>query len=268
MNRQVSIKSFFAVILVCYGTALSFDLTLFPQQEELLSLRNIKYTNMLHTGAENDTFYMRGRFGVDFPLLGMNLDHIKSWDIGVTASAHINMIPENMKFAVDNFYAILTVYLTSQISEQFSFKLYPVYHLSAHLADGHKGGIDEEDVRAVSSEMVRAELYYRFWDFFEISPAYGWYYNVGTQKELKQRLDLSLLVKSEITAGIEPLVYLKGELVHLGYWRGGFDGSAGILFSRGTRGFGLLFRYFNRPHTSYYYQEYERGWGVEYWILN
>ena len=233
----------------------------------------MQYSQMLHTGMQGDTFYTRGRFGVDFPFAGYNYGAGKSILLGINAAAHINMRPNsNMTFPVDNFYAVLAIYFSGVQSSNFSWRFYPVYHVSAHLADGYPGDILQKDVVPVSSEMIRGEIYYKFFDVLEVSAGYGWYYHVCAQKHLTGRTDLSLLytprpVNMLPSSKLQPFVHARLENVFQEGNNPGADISAGAFLMRGRRGFGLSLRYFNRLHSSYYFEKYEKGWGAEYLFI-
>ena len=269
------------VICVFFPVGAS-DILFFPEPNKTLSAETMPYTQMLHTGMENDTFYMRGRFGVDFPFIGYrfgnNTDKVGNGNdtgdgyspkilFGINAAAHINMRPtsDGMRFPVDNFYAVLALHFSGDINPAFSWRFYPVYHLSAHLADGS----DEikNGVHAVSSEMTRGEVYYKpFGEIMELGAGAGWYYHVCAQENLRARGDISILVTPNrlFNKWLQPYALLRAENVYQGKNNFGVDISAGILSLNDKRGFGLSIRYFNRLHSSYYFEQYEKGWGAEY----
>jgi len=255
------------------------DILLFPKPAKTVSAETMPFSQTLHSGIENDTFYMRGRFGVDFPIVGYDFDqggddeggnHRKIL-FGINAAAHINMIPtSNMRFPVDNLYAVLALNFSGNISEKWSWRFYPVYHVSAHLADGYPDNIMKSDVRAVSSEMTRGEVYYKpFGDILELGAGFGWYYHVCAQKDLLYRGDVSVLLTPGryFYSPLLPYALLRAENVYQGKNNLGIDVSAGVLSIKNNRGFGLSLRYFNRLHSSYYFERYEKGWGVEYTFL-
>jgi len=241
------------------------DILLFPAHPKTISAETLPYTQMLHSGFEGDTFYVRGRFGVDYPCIGYDAGG-SSIFLGINAAAHINMRPSGMLFPVDNFYAVLAVYFSGMHGLKLSWRFYPVYHLSAHLADGYPGDILQDDVRAVSSEMARGEVYYKpFGDILELGAGAGYYYHVCAQKNLRYRGDVSVLFTPNrfLNNMLQPFALLKIESVHLEKHNPGIDVSAGIIGLNGSRGLGLSLRYFNRLHSSYYFERYEKGWGVE-----
>jgi len=259
------------VVCVCFP-AYAGEALLFPERGKTLSAETMPYSQMLHTGMENDTFYMRGRFGVDFPFAGYDFDgggggNNRRILFGINAAAHINMKPTSgMRFPVDNFYAVLALNFSGDINERWSWRFYPVYHVSAHLADGSEE--IKNGSRAVSSEMARGEAYYKpFGGILELGAGAGWYYHVCSQEDLRFRADISALIAPPVNildGAVKPYALLRVENVYQGKNNLGVDVSAGALSMKNRRGFGLSLRYFNRPHSSYYFEQYERGWGAEY----
>jgi len=276
-----------SVIVLCvvfmFFPANCGEMLFFPRHDKNLSAETMPYSQMLHTGMENDTFYMRGRFGVDFPFFGYDFDigadnndngseignHRKIL-FGINAAAHINMKPTgDMRFPVDNFFAVLALNFSGNISEKWSWRFYPVHHVSAHLADGSDDM--ENSVHAVSGEMTRGEVYCKpFGEFLELGGGAGWYYHVCSQEDLRYRADISILLTPQLNilnGAVKPYALLRAENVRQGRNNFGVDASAGIISLNGRRGFGLSLRYFNRLHSSYYFEQYEKGWGAEYTFI-
>ncbi|MCL2218664.1 MAG: hypothetical protein FWB94_02075 [Chitinispirillia bacterium] len=267
------------VLLIAITASISAaDILLFPNPQKSVSAETMPYWQMLHTGVESDTFFFRGRFGVDFPIAGYQFgndgdEKPRSVIFGINAAAHINMRPTSgMKFPVDNFYAVLALNFSGNINPALTWRIYPIYHVSAHLADGYPADILKSAVRPVSSEMVRGEAYWKpLGDILELGAGAGWYYHVCAQKDLLYRVDVSILLTPPIpplnARNLQPYALIRAENVHQGGNNPGIDVSAGLLAAVGRRGFGLHIRCFNRPHTGYYFEEYERGWGVEYTFM-
>jgi len=287
-------------VIVAFASLPAFagDFLLFPKSAKDLSAETLPYSQMLHTGVENDTFYLRGRFGVDFNFAGYRFGDIdtqadqrnlyggKDILFGISAAAHINMRPTSgMRFPVDNFYALLALHLSGNLSDKLSWRLYPVHHVSAHLADGHRkdtviivkpdSDVDTVNlgVRAVSTEMARGELYYKPWgEIAEFGVGFGYHYHVCSQKNLLYRADLSILLKPPspymvMDGELSPYALIRVENVRQGADNLGATASAGVILRRAGRGFGVSVIYFNRPHTGYYFDKYEKGAGVEYTFL-
>ncbi len=263
MNK-IYIFSLYLTVALSVAASSAAELSFLPKRDKPLSAETLLYSQMLHIGSQDNTLYMRGRFGTDYRLAGLTIDTAHYYDLGISASVDINMLPRRMIFAVDNFYAVLAIYFSSKINETVSWRFYPVYHLSAHLADGHTKDILKSETRAISSEMVRGELYLQLLNHFEITPAYGLYYSTTRAlNDLRQRADLTLLFKKSFHQHIETIALIRAEIVQYDIWHGGFDATAGVRFTKKQRATGLVLRYFNRPHRSYYVKEYEKGWGIE-----
>ncbi|MDR2728553.1 MAG: hypothetical protein LBB56_05420, partial [Chitinispirillales bacterium] len=146
-------------------------------------------------------------------------------------------------------------------------------HISAHLADGYPSDILKKEVSAVSSEMTRGEIYYKFFGVLEAGAGFGWYYHVCAQEKLRSRTDISLLYTPRPInmplppSKLQPFIQARFENVFQEKYRPGGDISAGIFLMREKRGFGLSLRGFNRLHSSYYFEKYEKGWGAEYLFI-
>ena len=261
------------IVTVVSAPVMAGEFSLFPEQAKTISAETLPYSQMLHTGVENDTFYLRGRFGTDFHLAGYRFGDGKDVFFGISAAAHINMLPASgQRFPVDNFYALLALRFSGTASDKLSWRFYPIHHVSAHLADGHKG-IDREAIRAVSTEMARGEVYYRpFGEIAEFGAGAGYHYHVCAQKELVYRADLSILLKPpspyRVLGGeLSPYALIRVENVRLGGDRVGAEASAGAALLRAGRGFGISIIYFDKPHSGYYFEKYEKGIGAEYMFL-
>ncbi|MDR2577534.1 MAG: hypothetical protein LBC70_01810 [Chitinispirillales bacterium] len=268
------------IVLTAAPAARAAGVTMFPPPQKNISAETLPYTQMLHAGAEEGVFYMRGRFATDFHFLGYNLDGDAPQTIlfGMSAAAHVNILPtSSMRFPIDNFYATLALHFSGTINPKLSWRLYPIHHVSAHLADGYPDDIMKEDVHAVSCEMTRGEIYYRpFGEILELGAGAGWYYNTHAQKNLKYRADISILLTPAISTSnnapniqLKPFALLRLENVLQEKNNLGIDISAGAfsLNPAATRGLGLSLRYFNRLHSGYYFERYEKGWGAELMFL-
>jgi hypothetical protein len=266
--------------------AFAGDFLLFPEPKKTLSAETLPYSQVLHTGVEDDTFYLRGRFGVDFHFIGYRFGDIDTQSdkygrsggkdilFGINAAANINMRPTGgMRFPIDNFYALLALHLSGTVSEKLSWRFYPVHHVSAHLADGHPNGIAKDEVRAVSTEMIRGEIYYKpFGETAEFGAGFGYHYHVCAQEELLYRADLSILLKPPspyrvVDGELSPYALIRLENVRQSGDNFGVTASAGAILRRAGRGFGVSVIYFDRPHSGYYFEKYEKGAGAEYMFL-
>jgi len=302
-----------AIAAIATLPAFAGDFLLFPKPAKNLSAETMPFSQMLHTGVESDTFYVRGRFGVDFHAAGYRFGETGGADgvdagndqdnrygkdilIGINATANISMRPtSNARFPVDNFYALIALHLSGTVSEKLSWRLYPIHHVSAHIADGHKKdtlivltkdtvtshtGQDDSvrirvglGVRSVSAEMARGEVYYKpFGELAEFGAGFGYYYHVVAQKNLVYRADLSVLLQPPSPYGVlggelSPYALIRLENVRQVKNNLGTEVSAGVILRKAGRGFGVSVIYFNRLHNGYYFERYEKGAGGEYIFL-
>lgn len=288
---QTTLTARIAAVLViaAAASAPSFaeSFTLFPKSVKTLSAETMPYAQTLQAVSERGVFYLRGRFGVDFSLAGYRFDEttdtVHTGDapqsgrrggsvfFGINAATDITMRPTNgMRFPVDNFYALLAIRLSGDITPTLSWRLYPVHHVSAHLADGYPGDIIKREVRAVSAEMARGELYYKtLRGAAEFGAAVGYYYHVCAQKELAYRGELSVLLQPPtpyeiytIGGVISPYALIRVENVKQGKDNLGVEAEAGAVVRRDGRGLGISAVYFNRLHRGYYFEQYEKGGGL------
>jgi hypothetical protein len=309
---MIAIAIISAIVALASMPAFAGEFLLFPGPAKDLSAETMPYSQTLQTVVADDTFYIRGRFGVDFHAVGYRFGESgeigvdtqndqrgkKGKDIllGINATANITMRPtSNARFPVDNFYALLALHLSGTVSEKLSWRLYPLHHVSAHIADGHKkdtvislpkdtvASLTGQDdtarirvglgVQSVSAEMVRGEVYYKpFGELAEFGAGFGYYYHVVAQKNLVFRADISLLLSPPspcrvFGGALSPYALIRVENVIQAGSNFGAEVSAGALLSKAGRGFGVSVIYFNRLHSGYYFEKYEKGAGAEYVFL-
>jgi hypothetical protein len=250
--------------LICCNASGSCKVEFFPEPLPFLSTSTLEFRHYLYVGSENGRLVNHGNLGVEFPLIGFFPQANRRCLAGVAAAAHLIMFPENMKFAVDNFYATLAVYADCFKSEKISCRLYPVYHVSGHLGDGAENDSALAHVRAVSSEMARFELAFSPRRWATVTAGYGYYYHVCAQKGLTDRFDLGLQCQPVREKSIKPYLTVSGQFIYLSKWRAGVDAKGGIKFVNSvSRGIGIGFRYFNRMHEGYYFEKREKSAGVQ-----
>ena len=122
---------------------------------------NDEFRNHLYFGYQHDTLFTNLHVGFDFAIAGLDRPGGAHYQLGVAALLHIYTIPrtENMKFYVDNFYAGFGLYLAAHQLPWLLWRFYPVYHVSAHLADGHPlSSVLWDELHAVSNEVTKAEV--------------------------------------------------------------------------------------------------------------
>ena len=165
---------------------------------------------------------------------------------------------------MDNFYATLAVYAEAKLSPKFSLRLYPVYHVSGHLADGSPDDSALIHARAVSSEMAKLEGTCLLSPGITASAGYGYYYHVCAQHGLTDRFDLALQWLPIPDKLISPYLTISGQFIHQSQWHSGLDVEAGSRFiGEKGRGIAIGFRYFNCVDPGYYFDRREKSAGVQ-----
>lgn len=263
-HKFISFVIFLEIVLLTYthsSAAVSFDL--FPAHNSVLNVSNTEFRHYIYTGTQNQKTYTRGNFGLEVPFVTANIN-THQYTTGIAAAAHLVMIPKNLKFPVDNFYAVLAYYFEGKETDFLSWRFYPVYHLSAHQADGHTGGIFKDSVHAVSSEMVKLELITHPIKNLDVSFGYGKYYHVCYQKGLKDRADINIMYSLKNKSVITPFLLVQNGFIHMKEWEYSFDSALGFnITNKSNRGIGIDFRYFDRVNPGYDFNHREQGVGVE-----
>lgn len=236
----------------------------FPEPTAFFSASALEFRHYIYTGSENGKVVNHGNLGVEFPVAGFSNGNGKSCAVGIAAAAHLVLYPENLKFAVDNLFATLAVYTEAKLSPKFSVRLYPVYHVSGHLADGSPEDSALIHARAVSSEMVKLEGTCLLSHGITASAGYGYYYHVCAQQGLTDRFDLALQWQPIPDKLISPYLTISGQVIYRRQWRSGFDMEAGTRFiGEQGRGIALGLRYFNCVDPGYYFDRREKSVGVQ-----
>jgi hypothetical protein len=236
----------------------------FPEQTDFFSASSLEFRHYIYSGNENSRLVNHGNLGVDFPVINYQAGDFRIYEAGAAAAAHLVMFPQNMKFAVDNFYAVLAVYLDAVVTPSIKFRFYPVYHVSGHLGDGSQNDSILANARAVSSEMVRLEGEYSSLNWATLSAGYGYYYHVCSQQGLTDRFDIAMRCQPVRNNWFKPYLTIAGQFIHLHEWRTGMDMEAGVkLVNSRSRGIGVGFRYFNLMHPGYYFEQREKSVGIQ-----
>jgi hypothetical protein len=251
--------------LILSGSVIySGNINFFPERQFFFSASALEFRHYLYTGTENRRTVNHGNIGLEFPLVKIIPDSSRALGAGIAAATHLVMYPKNQKFAVDNFYATLAVYAETECSANLTFRLYPVYHVSGHLADGSPNDSALAHARAVSSEMVKLESSFTPFRFLTFAAGYGYYYHVCAQQGLTDRFDLSARWEPVSGRWYRPFLTVSGQVVHLSEWRSGVDIEAGVSFvNKRSRGVAVDFRFFNRPDPGYYFDKKEKSVGVQ-----
>jgi hypothetical protein len=242
------------------------DFDLMPAQPPFFSASSLDFRYYLFTGTENNRVVNHGNFGLEFPVAGY-----EPWNLtaGLAAAAHLVMYPDHFKWPVDNFYATLAAYIDVAPSSPVSFRFYPVYHVSGHLADGSTNDTALEKPEAISAEMTKLETDLKPLRGLSLSLGYGRYYHVCVvQKNLTDHADAGILLQPRQSGVVRPYFLMTGELVHMLQWYPGFDMELGARFaSIRNRAIGVSLRYFNIMDPGYYFMSREKSLGVQFDFL-
>lgn len=264
-GRTRSLKVLLFILTLCSFRAAGVDLAFGHNTVAPYALLNEDYRNYLHFGRLEGERSAAGNFGFDLPALYAELDSTRGFLLGGCASAHLYMFPVRSKFHVDNFYATMALYLGYRASRRLDFRLYPYYHLSAHLSDGYPGDV-AADSRAVSNEMIYLATTFSFKERIEFLLGYGYYYHTVVRKQLIDRLRADIKLVAPPISVLEPYIYVRNELIREERIRYGIEAAVGLyLFATGElAGASILFRIFDRPHPGQYFERYIRGMGVDF----
>jgi len=227
---------------------------------------NDEFRSFVYAGYQRDTLFTNLHAGFDFPFAGLRAGAGREYQQGASFLLHIYTIPrtEGMKFFVNNLYAGFGLYVSGQVLPWLALRVYPIYHVSAHLADGVR--VDDplwDDVHAVSNEVVKAEAAFRPLASLEVGCAGGWYYH-SVGRDLKAIVQLNVEYAPRLRAHFEPYAQILTELLVEQDVRLGYQAAGGVRFV-GRRGAatGLAARAYSRPHPGYYNEYRQIGYGIE-----
>ncbi|GEM_PF-4828062 len=255
--------AFFLLSLVLLVTHLDaaqpFEILPYPLYKPNFALDHKEINTYLRFQNLNNEISDEGKIGMKVPLLGYG-------PLQLTTAAFIRiwMYPENMKFHVDRFLAGLALGFDYKINSNLHISIYPMFHESAHLADGYKGNIND-DCRTVSVESAQLKLWFekgiiqipfRF-DYYWHAIGPDWKYEAGTGVRLalpiwRTRAGLFLLEISGfgyLVSGNEGM-HLNGEF------------QEGLLLKNGERKLRLSFHYGYEYGSGQDWQERQRSWGL------
>jgi hypothetical protein len=257
----------FFVVITLAGSIPLFadDFTLLPDRPPFLSYSSLDFRYYLFTGTEENRLVNHGNFGLEFPVFGY-----EPWKLsaGIAAAAHLVMYPVNMRFPVDNFYATLATYVDVVPTSHVSFRFYPVYHVSGHLADGTLNDSELAHPVAVSAEMSKIETDIKPLKGLSLSVGYGRYYHVCAQKDLTDHLDAAIRIQPWQKGVWQPFAIVSGEIVHMAQWYPGFDMEIGSQFASVRKhAIGVSLRWFDRLNPGYYFTDREKSVGIQFDFL-
>jgi hypothetical protein len=114
------------------------------------------------------------RIGTELPLLGYG-----PFRLFGSGFAHLVLFPKNSVFSVDRFHAGLACGF-GWANKEWTVSVAPLYHESAHLADGHRGDIGT-DRRVLSRESVQSEVSWGRKGFLAVLKGDWWWHSIRTR---------------------------------------------------------------------------------------
>ena len=259
-----------AAVLVTLLAACAVDaasVRLFGKADHPYELPAAEFTNYLFVGAlrdsahPDDTLCFVLNLGFDFPLVDFALGRNATVGLGVAPLFHLYMFPRESVFHNDNYYAVLSIYLAGTVGSHLAWRLYPIYHISAHLGDGAPL-VHGADRPAVSNEMVYLTLATRWVKGLEVLLGSGIYYHAVTRKQMDGILNGACLYEYPLLRSLSVFGALDGHLIFEDGVRAGGALRTGLRF-RGSSGrrADVALRWFSRPHKGQYHADRERGIG-------
>lgn len=238
------------------------DFRFLPSRTPYFSGSALDFRFYIYTGYENSRVVDRGNLGLEFPLLVYTPLNLST---GIAAATQLVMYPKSgMVFPVDNFYATLAAYFNYAPLSTLTLRLYPVYHVSAHLADGSTDIADLTHRIPVSGEMAKLETEIKPVPALSLSLGYGRYYHVCVQKNLTDRADMDLQLHCWPKGIIRPFFTISGQIVHMSAWDPGVDLELGTQISGiSHHAIGVGLRYFDHMSPGFNYAVREKGIGLQ-----
>ncbi len=201
-----------------------------------------------------------GKVGTKVALLGYGPVQLSTFTF-----INIWMYPENMKFNVDRFLASLGLGFDVKLSRYFYLSLFPMYHESAHLADGYQGNIALEK-KIFSVESFQTRLWFERGmiqiplriDYYWHTIGPQWKYNIGTG--IKLAIPLWTVFHSSVQLEISAFGYALNESRSINF-NGEFE--EGFLIRNGDRKIHLGFYYGYEYGLGQNWNTLERSWGLD-----
>jgi len=261
--------AFFAALLALTASSHA-DVVLLGGSDTAFSLQSTEFDNWLFIGASTDSMHPTDTLttalhvGLDFPLVAFFRDSSRTYCAGLATLFHLYLFPVGSIFNVDNFYAAFAAYVAGTVGERFAWRLYPLYHVSAHLSDG--AAVDYTVSRnKVSNEMLFATASYKFVAGLEAMVGGGWYYHTVGRHSLKGLIVGACSYERFVLPWLGLFGGLEGEIVlEDSRGRPGLGIDIGIrLAGQSDRRLDLSLWWYNRPHLGQYYTHNERAIGCK-----
>lgn len=273
MSTRYACRAQAAIVIATLAATVAVcgELRMFDRCDDRFLLPSSRWDNQLYIGSlsdqahELDTLTLVMRMGYDFPLLSWK--SAKSWSLGAGLAPlfHLYMFPEGSLIHIDNFYAVLSLYLAGTVRDRFAWRLYPIYHLSAHLCDGAPVEYTTQRNK-VSNELIYANATWQFWERLEGQIGAGWCYHDVADDPILGRVDAAATYEPLALPALGLYVRGEGEVVFFesGARPGGMLQAGVRLHGRRSREMDIALTWFNRPHPGQYYKANERGLGCSF----
>ena len=232
----------------------------FPVYKSSFPLDPKEANSYLRFLSLNEKICDEGKIGTKIALIGYG-------PVQLSTLAFINlwMYPENMKFNVDHFLAALGLGFDMKLSRYFFLSLYPLYHESAHLADGYKGDL-ASDKKIFSVESFQTRLWFERGliqiplriDYYWHTAGPQWKYNIGTG--IKLAVPLWNVLNSSIFLEISAFGYALNE-DNIVKFNGEFE--EGLLIRNADRKLRFDFTYGYEYGLGQNWNTRERSWGLD-----
>jgi hypothetical protein len=180
-------------------------------------------------------------------------------------SIRIHMLPVDSTFHVDRFLAALAAGFDFGVSDNLYLSLFPLYHESAHLADGYGGDIST-DKRIISNETLQMRMTWAGYgftvpvriDIYWHTTVPGYNYNAGAGVQYEAVLKKWKYLALSATGALFGYVVNTGP-DHSFNW----ECSAGLQFRKGPRLLKLGFFGMREYGQGQDYNRLQEGYGVE-----
>ncbi len=261
---------FISALLIIVTPSFSLSLTMLKGADENFSLPSSRFNSSIFVGNYSDEAHKSGallttlRTGFDLPFFSVIGTNIRELSFGIAPLVHMYLFPKNSSFHVDNFFVILPFYLATCCNENTTLRLYPLYHISAHLSDGAIVDIKTER-KKVSNEMLFITLSRKVHKSLECMVGGGWYYHDIADDPMSFRLEISSLYEYPMLNNLGLYCRADGEAISFeSATRIGGTLSVGLRFhGRERRKPNIALVFFNKPHQGQYYFGDEKGVGAQ-----
>lgn len=257
-------------LLFLISQVVSLTLAGLKGADENFSLPSSRFNNSIFIGNYSDEAHKSGtllttlRTGFDLPLFALADTSNREMSFGMAPLVHMYLFPRNSSFHVDNFFVILPLYMATRFNDYTSLRMYPLYHISAHLSDGAAVDI-RADRKKVSNEMLFITLSRKVLGALECMIGGGWYYHDISDDPMSFRLEIASLFEYSLFNNLALYCRGDGEAVSFeSATRIGGSLAMGLrLHGNGGKKLNIALLLFNKPHQGQYFSANEKGAGAQ-----